>query len=40
MSESEENVEEVLDEELGEDIVTIEPMEVPESEGTLEQNEE
>ena len=40
MSESEENVEEVLDEELGEDIVTIEPMEAPESEGTLEQNEE
>ena len=40
MSESEENVEEVLDEEMGEDIVTIEPMEAPESEGTLEQNEE
>ena len=40
MSESEENVEEVLDEEIGEDIVTIEPMEAPESEGTLEQNEE
>ena len=40
MSESEDNVEEVLDEEMGEDIVTIEPMEAPESEGTLEQNEE
>ena len=40
MSESEENVEEVLDEDMGEDIVTIEPMEAPESEGTLEQNEE
>ena len=40
MSESEENVEEVLDEEMGEDIVTIEPMEAPESEGTFEQNEE
>ena len=40
MSESEENVEEVLDEEMGEDIVTIEPMEAPESERTLEQNEE
>ncbi|MBR5193746.1 MAG: DNA gyrase subunit A [Bacteroidaceae bacterium] len=40
MSESEENVEEVLEEELGEDVVTIEPMEAPESEGTIEQNEE
>ena len=40
MSESEENVEEVLDEESGEDIVTIEPMETPETEGTIEQNEE
>ena len=40
MSESEENVEEVLEEELGEDVVTIEPMEAPESEGTNEQNEE
>ena len=40
MSESEENVEEVLDEDMGEDIVTIEPMEAPESEGILEQNEE
>ena len=40
MSESEENVEEVLDEESGEDIVTIEPMEAPESEGTSELNEE
>ena len=39
MSESEE-VEEVLEEELGEDVVTIEPMEAPESEGTIEQNEE
>jgi DNA gyrase subunit A len=36
MSESEENVEEVLEEELGEDVVTIEPMEAPESEGTIE----
>ena len=40
MSESEENVEEVLDEESGEDVVTIEPMEVSESEGTIELNEE
>ena len=40
MSESEENVEEVLEEDLGEDVVTIEPMEAPESEGTIEQNEE
>ena len=40
MSESEENVEEVLEEELGEDVVTIEPMEASESEGTIEQNEE
>ena len=40
MSESDENVEEVLEDELGEDVVTIEPMEAPESEGTIEQNEE
>ena len=40
MSESEENVEEVLDEESGEDVVTIEPMEASESEGTIEMNEE
>ena len=40
MSESEENVEEVLDEKSGEDVVTIEPMEVSESEGTIELNEE
>ena len=40
MSESEDNVEEVLDEESGEDVVTIEPMEASESEGTIEQNEE
>ena len=40
MSESEENVEEVLNEESGEDIVTIEPMETPESEGISELNEE
>ena len=40
MSESEENVEEVLDEESGEDVVTIEPMEASESEGTIELNEE
>ena len=36
----EEIQEEVLEEELGEDVVTIEPMEAPESEGTIEQNEE
>ena len=39
MSESEENVAEVLDEETGEDIVTIEPMETPDSEETLNMNE-
>ena len=39
MSESEENVAEVLDEETGEDIVTIEPMETPDSEETLNTNE-
>ncbi len=40
MSDSEENVEEVLNEEAGEDIVTIEPMEAPETGETSEMNEE